>query len=73
MSINKYYEYIEKSINNNHITNLIPSDEDSLLDLLIKELSEEDIDLNIKEIERIYEMKRKNRNTTPKMKTKTIK
>ena len=49
MSINKYYEYIEKSINNNHITNLIPSDEDSLLDLLIKELGEEDIDLNIKE------------------------
>ena len=28
--------------------------------------------INIKEIERIYEMKRKNRNTTPKMKTKTI-
>ena len=27
ISINKYYEYIEKSINNNHITNLIPSDE----------------------------------------------
>ena len=49
MSINKYYEYIEKSINNNHITNLIPSEEDSFLDLLIKELGEDDINLNIKE------------------------
>ena len=49
ISINKYYEYIEKSINNNHITNLIPSEEDSFLDLLIKELGEDDINLNIKE------------------------
>ena len=48
MSINKYYEYIEKSINNNHITNLIPPEENSFLDLLIKELGD-DIDLNIKE------------------------
>ena len=32
MSINKYYEYIDKSINNNHITNLIPPEEGSFLD-----------------------------------------
>ena len=48
MSINKYYEYIDKSINNNHITNLIPAEEGSFLDLLIKELGE-DINLDIKE------------------------
>ena len=48
MSINKYYEYIDKSINNNHITNLIPPDEDSFLGLLIKELGD-DINLDIKE------------------------
>ena len=48
MSINKYYEYIDKSINNNHITNLIPPEEDSFLDLLIKELGD-DINLDIKE------------------------
>ena len=48
ISINKYYEYIDKSTNNNHISNLIPPEEDSFLDLLIKELGE-DIDLNIRE------------------------
>ena len=49
MSINKYYEYIDKSINNNHITNLIPPDEGSFLDLLINELDDEEIKLDIKE------------------------
>ena len=49
MSINKYYEYIDKSINNNHITNLIPPEEGSFLDLLIKELDDEEINLDIKE------------------------
>ena len=49
MSINKYYEYIDKSINNNHITNLIPPDEGSFLDLLISELDDEEIKLDIKE------------------------
>ena len=48
MSINKYYEYIDKSINNNHITNLIPPEEGSFLDLLIKELGD-DLNLDIKE------------------------
>ena len=48
MSINKYYEYIDKSINNNHITNLLPPEEGSFLDLLIKELGEE-TDLNVRE------------------------
>ena len=48
MSINKYYEYIEQSINNNHISNLIPPEEGSFLDLLMKELGE-DIELNIRE------------------------
>ena len=48
MSINKYYEYIEKSINNNHITKLISPEENTFSDLLIKELGD-DIDLNIKE------------------------
>ena len=48
MSINKYYEYIDKSINNNHITNLIPPEEGSFLDLLMKELGE-DLELNIRE------------------------
>ena len=48
MSINKYYEYIDKSINNNHITNLIPPEEGSFLDLLIKELGD-DLNLEIKE------------------------
>ena len=48
MSINKYYEYIDKSINNNHISNLIPPEEGSFLDLLMKELGE-NIDLNIRE------------------------
>ena len=48
MSINKYSEYIDKSINNNHITNLIPPEEGSFLDLLIKELGD-DINLDIKE------------------------
>ena len=49
MSINKYYEYIDKSINNNHITNLIPPEEGSFLDLLISELDDEEIKLDIKE------------------------
>ena len=49
MSINKYYEYIDKSINNNHITNLIPPEEGSFLDLLINELDVEEIKLDIKE------------------------
>ena len=49
MSINKYYEYIDKSINNNHITNLIPPEEGSFLDLLICELDDEEIKLDIKE------------------------
>ena len=49
MSINKYYEYIDKSINNNHITNLIPPEEGSFLDLLINELDDEEIKLDIKE------------------------
>ena len=49
MSINKYYEYIDKSINNNHITNLIPLEEGSFLDLLINELDDEEIKLDIKE------------------------
>ena len=48
MSINKYYEYIDKSINNYHITNLIPPEEGSFLDLLIKELGD-DLNLDIKE------------------------
>ena len=48
MSINKYYEYIDKSINNNHISNLIPPEEGSFLDLLMNELGE-NIDLNIRE------------------------
>ena len=48
MSINKYYEYIEQSINNNHISNLLPPEEGSFLDLLMKELGE-DIELNIRE------------------------
>ena len=48
MSINKYYEYIEQSINNNHISNLIPPEEGSFLALLMKELGE-DIELNIRE------------------------
>ena len=48
MSINKYYEYIEQSINNNNISNLIPPEEGSFLDLLMKELGE-DIELNIRE------------------------
>ena len=49
MSINKYYEYIDKSINNNHITNLIPPEEGSFLNLLINELDDEEIKLDIKE------------------------
>ena len=48
MSINKYYEYIDKSINNNHISNLLPPEEGSFLYLLMKELGE-DIELNIRE------------------------
>ena len=48
MSINKYYEYIDQSINNNNITNLLPPEEGSFLDLLMKELGD-DIDLNIRE------------------------
>ena len=48
MSINKYYEYIDKNINNNNITNLLPPEEGSFLDLLMGELGK-DIDLNIRE------------------------
>ena len=48
MSINKYYEYIDQSINNNNISNLIPPEEGSFLDLLMKELGE-DLELNIRE------------------------
>ena len=48
MSINKYYEYIDKNINNNNISNLLPPEEGSFLDLLMGELGK-DIDLNIRE------------------------
>ena len=48
MSINKYYEYIYKNINNNNISNLLPPEEGSFLDLLMGELGK-DIDLNIRE------------------------
>ena len=48
MSINKYYEYIDNSINNNNISNLIPPEDGTFLSLLINELGD-DIELNIRE------------------------
>ena len=53
MSINKYYEYIDNSINNNNISNLLPPEEGSFLDLLMNELGE-DLESNIKEKYYLY-------------------
>ena len=47
MSVNKYYEYIEQSINNNNIINLIPPSEETFLYSLISELG--DVPLEIRE------------------------